>query len=388
MVNSARVHTAATPSQRPGQHLEVRSLDQGHGLPGQRRGVLLDGGPFPRAEELDSLNDLYDRAVACAADVPETLALALELADSVPQPQQGRTLELWQILATLGAADLTAARIIEPHLDALTILIEAGAQELNVAGSTWGVFAAQGPGAPLTANAESNGWVLNGEKPWCSMAESLSHALVTAQAGNTVQLFAVDLRHPGIAGTGHPWRALGLPSVPSSGLIFNDVPAVAVGGPGWYLQRPGFTWGGVGVAAVWHGAATSIARRLHQHCLSRKPDQIALWHLGTADQALWSAIVAFHAAATVADTGSGAAVGRTGGPEIMASRLRATVVGAAETVLSLAAHGMGPEPLAFEGGHGQRVADLELYLRQDHAERSLAMHGAALLADTSAGAPW
>ena len=36
----------------------------------------------------------------------------------------------------------------------------------------------------------------------------------------------------------------------------------AVGEPGWYLDRPGFAWGGIGVAAVWYGATVAVARRV------------------------------------------------------------------------------------------------------------------------------
>ncbi|MDN5848184.1 MAG: acyl-CoA dehydrogenase family protein [Nitrococcus sp.] len=357
------------------------------------RGVLLNAAAALGArEELAALNDLHNAVLRCRGDVGAILHLARKLGISVPLPQQGRTLALWQQLATLGAAELTAARIIEPHLDALAILAQAGQETLNTAGSTWGVFAAQGPGQALTATPEGNGWRLAGDKPWCSMAESLSHALVTARIENAIQLFAVDLDNPGITSAERQWRALGLPAVPSTGLSFHNVTALPVGAPDWYLHRPGFAWGGAGVAAIWHGAATAIARRLHQHCLSRKPDQIALWQLGTVDQALWSANAAFQAAAAVADAGAGATMDAPGLQAIIVARLRATVVSAAETVLSMAAHGMGPEPLAFEAEHAQRVADLELYLRQDHAERSLAVHGAALLASAADGAsavaPW
>lgn len=354
-----------------------------------RRGVLLDAIPVADATaELTWLNQVHDRALACRANVPASLELARELGSTAPQPQRGRTHALWQLLATLGCADLGVARMVEPHLDALAILDQAEASSLNAASSTWGVFAAQGPGTPLTASASSDGWVLNGDKPWCSLAADLSHALITARTDDGVQLCAVELSHRGITNSQRPWQALGLTAVPSSGLSFKDVPAIAVGGPNWYVDRPGFAWGGAGVAAVWHGAATALARRLHQHCLSRTPDQIALWHLGTADQALWSATAAFHTAAFMADAGPEANTAVA--TALTASRLRATVVGAAETVLQMAAHGMGPEPLAFEAVHAQRVADLELYLRQDHAERSLAHLGAGLLSDvgTSPVPPW
>ncbi|GAA1344828.1 acyl-CoA dehydrogenase family protein [Arthrobacter roseus] len=355
-------------------------------------GVRLDPGRAAAdANNMEFLHDLYETAQGCRADITALLELARKLGHRLPFPQHGNVVQLWQALATLGAADLTAARIIEPHLDALAILDQADQNELWPEDSTWGVFAAHGPGEQLTATPQGGGWRLNGPKPWCSLAEDLSHALVSAWTEDGMQLFAIDLHHPGVSTSGRPWTALGLPEVPSRGLVLIDVPAVVVGGPGWYIQRPGFAWGGVGIAAIWHGASTSLARRFHRHCLSREPDQIALWHLGSVDQALWSSRTAIQAAAAAADSATEGTPSAEA-PALMAARVRATVVAASESVLSLTSHGMGPEPLAFEPEHAQRVADLQLYLRQDHAERSLAVHGKAVLDAASAVgvgiAPW
>jgi alkylation response protein AidB-like acyl-CoA dehydrogenase len=331
----------------------------------------------------------YCAAVSCRGEVDRMLELARSLGRTAALPRGGCTLERWQLLATLGAADLTAARIVEPHLDALAILAEAGCGDLHADGRTWGVYAAQGAGPQLLATQNGGTWRLDGEKPWCSLADNLSHALITARFDDDAGLFAIDLRHPGVTSSGPPWTSLGLPQVPSRRLSLAGVPALPVGGPGWYVQRPGFFWGGAGVAAVWQGAATSLARRLLQHCRSRKPDQIALWHLGRADQALWAARSVFQSAAAIADRLEGTDEEASHEAALAAGRARATAVGAVETVLSVTAHGMGPEPLAFEPAHAQRVADLELYVRQDHAERSVAAHGAMMLAAADAGTlPW
>lgn len=359
----------------------------------QSRGVALSvSSATADPSKRPNLDQIHDRAVDSAGDVPRILALARELGTTVPLPLPGQAMLRWEQLASLGAANLTVARIVEPHLDAVAILAEAEQQSLNSPTATWGVYAAQGPGTALTAQQVAGNWVLNGQKPWCSLAQELSHALVTAQTDAGVQLFAVELNHPGITSDDRPWRALGLPDVPSSGLRFSAVPAVAVGEPGWYLRRRGFGWGAVGVAAVWHGAATAVARRLYQHCLSRDPDQIALWHLGSADNALWAAKAAFNASAEAFSTQekkpNADASALENIADITAARLRATVVAAAETVLSVAAHGMGPEPLAFDDEHAQRVADLELYLRQDHAERSLARLGQLVINSAGTQQPW
>ncbi|MGO4383048.1 acyl-CoA dehydrogenase [Specibacter sp. RAF43] len=328
----------------------------------------------------ETLAGLHAAVLACGGQPAPALRLARELGATMPLPGRGQTLRLWEALATMGAADLGVARMVEPHLDALAILAQAEAGRLSTEADTWGVFAARAPGIQLTAARSGRGWRLTGTKPWCSLGQTLNRALVTAEADDGTRLFAVDLHHDGVSAVERAWTALGLPSVPSQGLSFLHVPATAVGGPGWYVQRPGFSWGGVGVAAIWHGAATTLARRLYEHCGARTPDQIAQWQVGRADQALWAGRTALYCAAEEADRPNG-----TGAP-LTAARVRTAVVCAAEEVLALAAHGMGPEPLAFEPAHAQRVADLELYLRQDHAERAVAAHGGRLLA--TGRSPW
>jgi hypothetical protein len=69
---------------------------------------------------------------------------------------------------------------------------------------------------------------------------------------------------------------------------------------------------------------------------------------------------------------------------ILAKRARAAVAAACEGILQLAGHAMGPAPLAMNATHAKRVADLQLYIRQHHAEKDDASLGNALAA---AGAP-
>ena len=46
-----------------------------------------------------------------------------------------------------------------------------------------------------------------------------------------------------------------------------------------------------------------------------------------------------------------------------------------DDVLERAGHALGPAPLALEEEHAGRVADLQLYVRQEHAERDAAALG-------------
>ncbi|WP_166612556.1 acyl-CoA dehydrogenase middle domain-containing protein [Kineococcus indalonis] len=308
---------------------------------------------------------------APAPVVAAALRRAVELTATAPLPASGATARRWHLLARLAADDLTTARVVEAHLDAVAVLAEAG--RAVPAGSTWGVFAAEAPGARLEGAQGPHGWALTGTKPWCSLAGALSHALVTAHVPGGRRLFAVGLRHPGVRVVPGTWHARGLPEVPSGPVAFAAVPAEPVGATGWYLRRPGFAHGGIGVAACWYGGAVGVARALRAP--GREPDQLARWHAGAVDLDLLGARLALDAAAAQVD--AGAARGAAG--EVLALRTRSLVAAAAERVLERVGHALGPAPLALDAAHAARVADLALYLRQHHAERDVAALGAALV---------
>nr|WP_228494494.1 PIG-L family deacetylase [Clavibacter sp. VKM Ac-2873] len=323
------------------------------------------------------------------------LELAVALGEQGARPGAGGTADLWEALATLAAADLGIARTVEPHLDALAILD----QERDAAGDgsgsgsgdartddsaegsarrTWGVFAAEGGGDPLTAAADAGGSdavLLSGTKPWCSLAGSLTHALITAAIDDGSRgLFAVDLRHPGVEVVPGAWVARGLVEVPSGPLRMRDVPARRVGAPGWYLERPGFHWGGIQVAACWYGGAVGLARTLLRAASREGADRLLLMHLGAVDAALDGARASLAEAASLVD--GGRASGDAG--RLLAKRVRAVVARAVDETLTHVAHALGPAPLAQDADHAKRVADLGLYVRQHHAERDDASLGGAL----------
>lgn len=295
----------------------------------------------------------------------------------------------WETLATLAAHDLGVARAIEPHLDALGILREARAAGMDgndCAGpdGMWGVFAAEGGPDPLLAHPGSDGlWLLTGTKPWCSLADRLDAALITAGlADGSSRLFRVDLRAGASAGavdvaTG-AWHSRGLIEIPSGPVTFASAPAHPVGEPGWYLARPGFHRGGIGVAACWYGGAVGLARTVRERAQA-KPDPFVLMHLGAIDEQLHASRLALADAASRADAGETDL-------RILAKRTRAVVARACEDVLVRAGHALGPAPLALDAGHAKRVADLTVYIRQHHAERDLESLGHAVSADEVT--PW
>ncbi|PRY68992.1 alkylation response protein AidB-like acyl-CoA dehydrogenase [Glaciihabitans tibetensis] len=331
-------------------------------------------------------------AVATPGDVAAALHTAVLLGQEGALVGQGSTAALWEALATTASADLGAARAIEPHLDALAILDQAGQGEVwdaaAAATRTWGVFAAEGT-EPLRATVTAAGWQLDGLKPWCSLADRLDAALITAtDARGERHLFAVELGHAGVEVVPGSWHARGLSEIPSGPVRFTAVPAVEVGEPGWYLRRAGFSWGGIGVAACWFGGAVGVARTVFAAAVKREdPDRLLLMHLGAIDERLQSVRRALAEAARLVDAGR--AEGVPG--KLLAKRVRATVADACENILQRAGHALGPALLAQNPNDSKRVADLQLYIRQHHAERDEASLGEALIRDAltrEETAPW
>jgi hypothetical protein len=337
--------------------------------------------------------------------------------------------------------DVAAARILEPHLDAGAILSQAGPPG-SFTGS-WGVYAAEGPGtrltaAPASATADgrppagtepagsahpepehtgtSGSVQLTGSKPWCSLAQFVDHAVVTAHTATGGRAaFAVDLRAAGVTCDVPEWTSRGLREIPSGTVHFDGVPAVPLGGDGWYFQRPGFAWGGMGVAACWLGGAVALGRHfeaaLQRGARSqREPDQVALAALGEVDRILTSTVQYLartaeavdaaeagaeahpdsgavqadpDAGAEAADGGTvgGRGEGTTGavGGWSEALRVRGTVAAAVERVQLLVSQNLGPGPLAFDERYGKCMADLSLYVRQHHAMRDDAQLGVLTL---------
>jgi hypothetical protein len=325
------------------------------------------------ASDADLLEVAKAARALAAGGVREILRWAISIGGDVALPVGGAISMRWDLLATLGAQDLTVARVLEPHLDALAILAEAG--QAPEPGSSWGVWAAEGPGERLLARGDdSAGWVLDGRKPWCSLAGMVSHGLVTAWVGDQRRLFAIALDDDGVTVEPGTWTPAGLSAVVTTPVAMRGAPARPVGATGWYFERDGFWWGGIGVAAIWYGGAVGLARRLAAQTTARDPDQLALMHLGEVDASLAAARATLVQAATLIDgwqvTGRQAA--------LLGARVRHVVATTVEEVSRHVAHALGPAPLSQEPEHVARVADLALYVRQHHAERDAADLGRIL----------
>jgi hypothetical protein len=330
----------------------------------------------PSGRKPDWVEHLVQAAAGAGEDIAAALGLARTFGVLLPLPGRGDTAGRWAVLSALGRANLTVARVFEAHTDAIAILAEAGADVAVDAARdlAYGVFAAEGPDEPLRAaepDRSGGAFRLSGVKPWCSLGGALDIGLVTAHVPGGRQLFRVELQQPSVvAEPMSGWVARGLRTVTSTSLRFDATPAQPVGGVDWYLTRPGFSWGGIGVAACWYGGGLGLQQRLTE---TAKVDALRALHIGNVDAALYAADAVLAWAATAIDRGE--ATGAAG--ELLALRTRAVVVDAVERTISEVGHALGPAPLAFDEDHARRVADLALYLRQHHAERDLAALGHA-----------
>ena len=297
----------------------------------------------------------------------------------VPLPGSGATWQRLAAFADLAEEDLSLARLGEGHADAVAILAELDGPPPRP-GSRWGVWAANPPGPNVTASRQGGTWVLRGTKQYCSGARTCTHALVTATAGEEPWLFAVAVE--GREPREDSWPAPGMAGSDTLDVGFPGVAAEPVGPPGGYTGRPGFSHGGVGVAACWYGGARGVARTLARAAAKRDVGPHALAHLGAVDIALHTARAALARAADEIDADPG---DQRGAGPVRALRVRALAEAVATDVLARTGKALGAGPLGHDEAHSRAVADLTVYLRQHHAERDLARLGELV---TEHGASW
>ena len=239
-----------------------------------------------RAATAPGWSTLAERARAAAGDVTAALALAAELGDELPAPGAGRTLHLWSALATVAAVDLTVARVLEPHLDALAILSQAArAGRVRDVGSLRGRRAgraAAGDGRRFDVRAERAQALVLARRPARSGADQ------RAGGGRTPAL----RRRPARAGVTPGERHLG-GSRPGRGRLRTGR---LRGRPGHAGRRSGVVPRPPGLRVGRSRGRRDLVRRSRRcgeatagGAATREPDQIATMHLGAVDASLHAA---------------------------------------------------------------------------------------------------
>lgn len=304
----------------------------------------------------------------------------------LPPVGAGRTGERLAVLARIAAADLALGRLAEAHLDAVTILREAGREPDP--GATYGVWASDAPHARLLLESEGPMRVVRGSKAFCTGAGLVDRALVTVHDDESVHLVSIEARPPALAVDTSAWISTAFAETNTATIAIDRLEMdddQFVGPPGWYLDRIGFWHGALAPAACWAGGAIGLV----DHCVDlaqrRTPDDHLAAHLGALDAARWELGAILRAGGDDLDA-------RPHDPQhalTLAHRFRSSVERVVSTILDHAVRSQGPRLLAHDAWASQRVAELQLYVRQHHDARDHAVLGRVVVAagpDDPAGA--
>jgi alkylation response protein AidB-like acyl-CoA dehydrogenase len=212
------------------------------------------------------------------------------------------------------------------------------------------------------------GTTVHGTKPFCSGLGIVDRALVTARQDDSVVLVDLDARAGAtVRHDRSTWRTSALAATRTGTVVVDHHPVAAcdvVGAPGWYLARPGFWHGACGPAACWAGGAAGLVDAA-EVLVDDDPHRRA--HLGGLRAAIWTMQAVLDRAGDQIDDRP---------HDVAAAHFRALAVRHAverlcTEVLDRFGRAFGPRPLVGDEAVIRRTADLELYLRQDHAERDL-----------------
>jgi hypothetical protein len=284
------------------------------------------------------------------------------IAEPIPLPGSGHTEERHRRLFEVGREDLSLARLAEAHWDALAILAEAGHKPDT--GTIYGVWAAEAPDKIL----RMNGLSISGIKPFCSGAGIIDRALVTVKEPKAL-LVDVDLRvrKESLNFDDGMWNTSAFAETKTSVATFDAVAFKGVdviGNVGFYLQRPGFWHGACGPAACWAGGAAGI---LDWAMKQKRNDPHTLAHLGAMKADIWSLQSCLQTAGHEID----ATWSSVEAAQSRAMILRHIVEQSCTDVLRRLGRAYGPHPLAIDAAMARRYQELDLYIRQSHAERDL-----------------
>ena len=304
--------------------------------------------------------DSRGRELRALAELRE---IAAQRGAVLPKPGSGGTAARFAALASWATRDLSLARLVEGHMDALAILEEAGREPDPSA--TYGVWAARQPTGGTTARLTAHGWCLTGEKAFCSGSTHLDRALVTADSDDGYRLFDVRVAENVTAVHVGSWPAVGMADSLSETLDFGGPPvpaSCAIGSPDFYLDRPGFWFGATGVAACWYGGARGLVQEVLTG-IGKNPSELVLAELGHAGAHIDLMRRVIDSAAREIDDDPW---DRAGDAKRRALVIRHAVHHAAQQVLVHIAAAGGARPFCLNAEQAQRVADLYVYLAQYH----------------------
>ena len=310
-------------------------------------------------------------------DRMETLRGLLQ--NRIPLPGAGATAERHKRLFEIGRIDLSLARLAEAHWDAVAILAESGREAK--ADCIYGVWASERPGQQLTLVGSADSFRVSGQKAFCSGAGLIDRALITV--GEMEQrLVDVDLHRNTdlIHFDRSEWKTNVFRETRTDTATFDEVRVSAtdlIGEPGWYLHRPGFWHGACGPAACWAGGAAALVGYAERQS---REDPHTIAHLGAMHASIWAVLSYLDSAGHQID-----ACPEDREQALIRALTVRHLVEQSCTVLRRLPRAYGPHPLAMDEDIARGYQELDLYLRQSHAERDLEKLGRTVLASLRLG---
>jgi alkylation response protein AidB-like acyl-CoA dehydrogenase len=263
-----------------------------------------------------------------------------------------------RLLAEVARIDLCLARLVEGHVDGHRILAEAGSTPRD---GVYGVWASRSAGTGVRAEPAPGGWHLAGQVRFASGIDVIDRVLLPGWLDDRTHLL-FDISSADVRPDRSTWHTGAMDASRSFTVAVDTTSAETVGEENFYLSRPGFAVGGLGVAGVWAGGARSVTELVATGLRSFPASPHQLRRLGRMDQAAWQAdVLVEHVADRLAGLDRGAV-------ERDVASARAGVVDACETVLDNAAKVVGPGGLVGNARLARTLADLQLYIRQHHTD--------------------
>ncbi|MFU8863551.1 MAG: acyl-CoA dehydrogenase [Rhodobacterales bacterium] len=271
-------------------------------------------------------------------------------------------------LMRIGAANLSVGRLWEGHVNALRLIDLYGTplQSLTIRqqiaqGAFLGVWGADGDTPVAWSEGDTH---LRGCKTFASGLGTVTHALVSVNAGPEARLALVDVTDPRRADTA-AWDMRGMVASASGRFDCDALPVAPadwIGAPGDYLKEPHFVGGVWRIAALQVGAATGLLDRAatELRASGRMQAEMQKARLMTVLMRAWAGIALVEKAAIAAADPAQAP------DEVVslsiAARLFTEEVGL--DALRAVEQSLGLRHFVADSDTGRAARDLSVYLRQ------------------------
>lgn len=309
------------------------------------------------------------------------------LIDDPKTPEDCR--KLLQKLFGIGQTNLSMARLVEGHVDAVQIVARYGTdvqrEHLGKAlanGALLGVWNA--PHSEFSLRIEKS--ELNGAKSYASGAGIITHALVTAEAGGaSPQLILLDLERDVPTLDREFWCPIGMKPTATYQVFWDRVPVDPiqwVGEAGVYESEPWFSAGALRFVAAQAGAITAIIQETLRHLENRD-------RTSNPFQQERLATMLFLQRSVIAslENASDRIEGDVGQLLAEVALARCTAYRFGDEILKLAQQCVGLQGLMENHPLSEKIADLMVYLRQPGPDAQT-VKTAQALADGSLEPGW